>query len=384
MNSRKSGILSDTSKIFIKKIAKYLHEGQELSKTDIVTSPIYTSIESKIAKGSKYHLINQDIRHKIDTTPWVGQTLSFTIHKKQIQVFLHYPVNNIHRNKTKIENWFSQIKHSIYSWLFAASLESSSGCSTELNIYIYFTDFKKQLPAIKRTPISEIHVNTGFTFSCKFTESGKNEIYVYRKEEWFKVLIHESFHAFSLDFSNMSNESILSADRQVKQLFPLNIDLRYYETYCEMWAEIIQIIYLSLKNLMLNKFTEFERKIKMDQRHSIQQSIKILKHHNMSHKDLFEKTESAQIKRMGYREISPVISYYIIKSVFYVNIGKYIEWTTLSNRGSLNFHKSKEILDSYVALLRESHTDNYIKLIAASEKITGGDNHLQMSIFGIA
>jgi len=375
--------LSDTSKIFIKKITDSFIDGEELSKTSITVSPIYTSSERRLIKGSKYIIIHETIRESIESTPWIGQTLTFNVNGKSIRIFLHHPISTI--TLKKIEKWFSQIKYSIFAWLFVASLESSTGCSSELDIYLYFTDFKKQLPAIDRTPISEINVNTGFTYSCKMSESGKNEIYIYRKEEWFKVLIHESFHAFSLDFLNMSNDLISEADQNVRKIFPLNIDLRYYETYCETWAEVIQIIWLSRRELMNNKFTMFERLIKKDQIHSIKQAVKVLRHFHMTYNDLFEKTDAAQIKRRGYREITPVMCYYIIKSIFYTHIDIYIEWTTVKNRGSLNFRKTKENLDSYVGLLRELHNSGKcLKLMNSIIIPRGGaeDNHLRMSIHG--
>lgn len=372
--------LSETSKIFIQKIADSLRDGEELSKTSISVSPIYTSTERPLIKGSKYINIHETIRESIESTPWIGQTLTFNVHGKSIRVFLHHPSSSI--RPTKIEKWFSQIKHCIFAWLFVASLESSRGCSSELDIYLYFTDFKKQLPAIERTPISEINVNTGFTYSCKMSESGKNEMYIYRKEEWFKVLIHESFHAFSLDFSNMPSSLISAADQNVRKIFPLNIDLRYYETYCEMWAEVIQIIWLSRTELSENHFTRFERMVKKDQTHSIKQAVKVLRHYHMTYMDLFEKTAVAQIKRQGYREITSVMSYYIIKSIFYTHIDIYIEWTTVQNRGSLNFRKTKENLDSYVGLLRDIYNSGKcLKLMNSVSTQPGGeDNHLRMSV----
>jgi hypothetical protein len=56
--------------------------------------------------------------------------------------------------------------------------------------------------------------------------------------------MHETFHSFGLDFSerhsqNESNQIILS-------LFPAvdkKTDIRLFETYCEMWAEIFNLMF---------------------------------------------------------------------------------------------------------------------------------------------
>ena len=65
-----------------------------------------------------------------------------------------------------------------------------------MNIYIFLTDLKKKLPEHTGQEIGKINVNTGFTMTCR----PKSNIVIYRKEEWFKVLIHETFHNFGLDF----------------------------------------------------------------------------------------------------------------------------------------------------------------------------------------
>ena len=51
--------------------------------------------------------------------------------------------------------------------------------------------------------IDQIHVNTGFTTTCPVD----SEIVIFREEEWFKVFIHETFHNFALDFSDMNNSA---------------------------------------------------------------------------------------------------------------------------------------------------------------------------------
>ena len=65
-----------------------------------------------------------------------------------------------------------------------------------------------------------------------------SKIVIYRDEEWFKVLIHELFHNLDLDFSTMN----ISKIRQ-KLLYKFEIKSKYniYETYCEIWARILNI-----------------------------------------------------------------------------------------------------------------------------------------------
>ena len=384
--SSKYKFLSEIAKLFVKRIAVCFKNGIEESRESIQTSEIYTNETTHLKRGEKYTHINSQIRNSIESSCWIGQTLTFNIHSKKITVHLVHPCSSVHKDSKKISLFFKKIEIQIFAWLYVASLESEKGCSTDLSIYIYFTDFKKTLPPVKKTPLDEINVNTGFTFSCKLTTSGENEMYIYRKEEWFKVLIHESFHAFSLDYLGLSSEVIENIDRKVIQFFPLHINLRYYESYCEMWAELLQIIYMNWEELSQNEkpiWSKFERMLKIDQKHSVKQAVKILKQQHICYSDLFEKSNKSQLKRMEYREVSPVFSYYLIKSIFYMHIGRYIEWTSINNKGTLRFQKSEHSVNSYVELLRQMYqSPKFIEEIKSCEKtlkIDGGENNLRMS-----
>jgi len=387
--SSKIPFLSETSKILIERIAEHFKEGFELYKTgeSIQTSEIYTNETTPLKRGEKYTYINSEIRSSIESSCWIGQTLILTIHSKKIIVHLVHPCSSVKKDSKQITLFFKKIKTQIFTWLYVASLESEKGCSTDLSIYLYFTDFKKALPPVKKTPLDEIHVNTGFTFSCSLSGSGENEMYIYRKEEWFKVLIHESFHAFSLDFSGLSRDILEKADKQVIHMIPLHIDLRYYETYCEIWAELLQIIYMNWEEISQNEksiWSIFERMIKIDQKHSVKQAVKILKQQHLCYSDLFEKSNKSQLKRIEYREVSPVISYYLLKSIFYMHIGRYIEWTSINNKGTLRFLKTELSVNSYVGLLREMYqSPKYIEMMKKCEKTVknDGENHLRMSFW---
>ena len=121
--------------------------------------------------------------------------------------------------------------------MYLACNYSPSKCSHKINIYLYFTHLKKYLPT-SGYYIDQSHANTAFTTSCKTI----TEINIFRHEEWFKVLIHESFHCMGLDFSEYEQTKI---DKHVLSIFPVNSDVRLFETYCEMWAEIINTLIIS-------------------------------------------------------------------------------------------------------------------------------------------
>ena len=89
---------------------------------------------------------------------------------------------------------------------------SQINCAKKLDIYLYFTPFKKTLPTRNTEILNVKHVNTAFAFQC----APSGEIVIYRKEEWMKVFIHETFHSFGLDIDAHS-ENIIKKDRITSQ-----------------------------------------------------------------------------------------------------------------------------------------------------------------------
>jgi hypothetical protein len=70
-------------------------------------------------------------------------------------------------------------------------------------IYLYLTDLKKEFPQSSSLSLTEISINSGFTFIQK-----PNDIHIFRKEECLKVLLHELIHASNYDFSNSNLDNL--------------------------------------------------------------------------------------------------------------------------------------------------------------------------------
>ena len=121
-------------------------------------------------------------------------------------------------------------------------------CASHLTISLYMTSLKKHLPDNRGEIIGREHINTAFTTSCPQDGS----IVIFRAEEWFKVLIHELFHALGLDFSHL-HDSLKSCNAQILYLFPVKSDVNLYESYCELWALILNASFLSYKQTRSKK-----------------------------------------------------------------------------------------------------------------------------------
>jgi hypothetical protein len=331
---------------------KLLHKLFESISNVQIDSMLKTS-ETTIQKGTNYHLIDREIKTYIEGLNLIGKKCEFNIKG-------HYILVNLFSETDIPASYFKRI----YNWLSVALDFSSRQCSQTLSIFIYLTDLEKSVPTTTHS-IDRVNVNTGFTFPCRTN----NEINIYRKEEWFKVLIHETFHNLGLDFSEQDCSRI---DQQVLSLFPVNSEVRLCETYCEMWAEIINLMLIIFetrkKTEDINSLINRTEKILDDERiFSLFQCAKILKHFGISYTQLFEKTDKAHmVRKMRYKEKTPVLSYYIIKSLFMYNVNSFLEWCLANNGLSIRFSDQdiNRSLNNYFILIQQNYQNKkYIECI---------------------
>jgi hypothetical protein len=248
-------------------------------------------------------------------------------------------------------------------WLYIAFQAANNHCSDVLDIYIFLTDLKKQFPDFK-SPIKTINANTAFTTSC----ASHNEIYIYRREEWFKVFIHETFHCLGLDFSNMD---VNKCAAKINRLFSTSIkDLRLYESYCETWGNIIHTIFLSFFHtkskinyeLMLK---QFHKMYSNEVRFSINQMVLILRKQNLNYEDMvFNKITAL------YQENTNSFAYYVIKTILLFHINDFITWNVKNNINIIKFKKTQKNITSYCDLIKNIYqNETFIKTIRKIETI---------------
>jgi hypothetical protein len=196
-------------------------------------------------------------------------------------------------------------------------------------IYLLLTHFQKIVPE-QGDPITFKHVNSAFTTSC----SPQSSIYIFRYEEWFKVLIHESFHCFGLDFSHHDNHE---AEKEITKTFKVENKngLRVYEAYCEIWAEVLNIVFISyLKTKDKKSFILlFEHLVNKELSFTLFQCIKILNHNNISYSNLIgENAKTGKIM-----ETTHTTSYYFLKMILFLNLRKFESWCKKHNNTLFQF-----------------------------------------------
>lgn len=246
--------------------------------------------------GQHFNYIPKTFNHYINNNMKYKTTIKTTIKNKNINIHI-LQEDTFFQNKQKINQ--------IMKLLNFLTTFSSDICSNQLDVYIHLTPFKKTLPHNK-TQINQKNINTGFTFACKYN----NEIHIYRKEEWFKVLIHECIHAFGLDFSTID-------DNTLNSFFKLNINMNLSEAYCETLTIIIQSFFINHKEDFIN---HFKKVLYNETVFSLTQAAKILNYNNINLQQLINSKQYT-----NYSEETPIFSYFIIKSMYLYFINDYLE-----------------------------------------------------------
>jgi hypothetical protein len=275
------------------------------------------------------------VRNHIDHMMVNEITYSFSLYDRNIKV--HFIVENPNVELEIV--LYNRYMESICMWLYVLNIYSSKGCAKSLTVYFYMTSLEKKIPNSNIHILDEINVNTAFTTTCP----KDSEIVIFRKEEWFKVFIHETFHNFGLDFSMMNNENINNC---ILDIFKVNSQVNSYEAYTEFWAEVINSCFCSFHDIKNNNnvnnfLSNFEYYINCEREYSIFQLVKTLRFMGLEYKDLYSNSKHSAIVRENlYKEKTNVLSYYIIKAILLYNYQSFLSWCNKNNFVLLEFKKT--------------------------------------------
>lgn len=330
---------------------------------------------SDIIKSHTFHdmAFPDGVISHIDTHSKLEKTYLFSLFDKPIKV--HFILEEDIKNEI-----MEQYIQAIQMWLLMVHKYASKECFDELIILFYFTSLKKTLPDDDHNPnnphnphnhtspiiLNRIHINTAFTTSCP----KKAEIIVFRKEEWFKVFLHESFHTFGLDFSSMDTKV---CDQAILSIFQVPIeDPRLYESYCEFWAEITNAMFCSYFAMKKTKETKHNKDsttflkyttyfIQFERNYSLLQLVKALNYMNLTYENLFSLTFKDKTKREAlYKEKTSVLSYYVIKTILMNYYEAFIHWCHVNNTNNRS-NTSNTNKHNVLSLLQFKNTTTNLK-----------------------
>jgi len=320
---------------------------------NITTKKILAASEISKPNNFNSNSFPEIIRKHIDELTMYEIVYNFSLYGRIIKLYFIVEEDNIELKLDKFNKWVDNI----IMWLYILNQYASKQCANTLAVYFYFTSLEKKLPNSNIFILDEQNVNTAFTTTCP----RDSEIVVFRQEEWFKVFIHETFHNFGLDFSDMNNNESKNC---ILNIFQVNSEVNLYESYTEFWAEIMNALFCSffaLKNK--NNIDEFlsnsEFFINFERTYSFFQLVKTLNFMGLTYKDLYSKSEHSRILRENlYKEKTNVLAYYVIKTVLINNYQGFLSWCKNNNLSLLQFKKTLANQKEFCKFIEKNYKTN--------------------------
>jgi hypothetical protein len=227
-------------------------------------------------------------------------------------------------------------KHKIYNTIIRiVTVMQLYNMYKPMNFYIIMDPRKRQLPS--QGPINAEHINGGFTYISS------NNVFIIRKEEYEKVVIHELLHHNR--YIHNDNYTSLNIQR-LKNVF--NIDekcnLNPNEAVIEVLACMINTVFYALdgdKNILY-----FKTLLRDDCHHSHVISKKILD--IQKNKKWFEKTNA--------------YSYCIFKTILYKHFDKFIKDFQYDNHDKMTDFLCNHAANIFYSAMRKQYNNKMLKL----------------------
>jgi hypothetical protein len=174
-----------------------------------------------------------------------------------------------------------------------------------IEVVFAFTSVQKHLPT--HGLIGPSTLNTGYTIG--------NQIVVYREEEWLKVFIHECIHLFDYDAELRDKSELLYT------LFPISRTIHLNESYCEIWARILNCCLIS-----------------------VLQMVNVLHYMGILYPQLMDKDTD-------FKENTNAFAYLVIPAILIQDPYLFVKWCKKNNKSLLPV----EHADKYVALIQTTY-----------------------------
>lgn len=354
---------------FIDLIYKSLNNATKQSKRVSYESTIEPL--NSINLASSYFLDKTIIANLRKTMDYVCK-VKFVIYEKYVFSL------NVHYNH-KIQNKLKQIiDKTIFVLCFCLQYFDESKTLHNFSINLYMGNDNKNVLGFSNK-IEPRHINSGYYFYDPQTET--SNITIFRKEEWFKTLIHECVHCFNLDF----NSSKINFTTLFSDLFYIHSTYIVNEAFTEFWARVLNCAMISHFTLCQSNKKNFKElfvaNLNIERCFSLYQGYKLLKLFGLQYSQIIDKTNEKLTKRL-YKESTNAFCYYVITSILMFNFDKTLKWFTNENYDSIIFHKSERQIMIFCYYLKELSRSR--ELVDIFDEIQKNDIHhstMRMSAF---
>ena len=191
-------------------------------------------------------------------------------------------------------------------------------------------------------------LNTGLTKG--------NEVIIFRKEEWFKVFLHECFHLFCLDFQVEVDYKAL-----LQPMFRVNSRYLMIEPFCEFWARTLNTAFFSYwikKNISYEEFERyFHMNLNLERAFGLVQMKHYLSHFNLDYKDLVTTKETPT-----YTESTEGFGYYVLTPIIFFHFQQTMNWFVDHNETLLRFKRNTRHVHMFCHYLKSIYAqDKFLK-----------------------
>ena len=205
----------------------------------------------------------------------------------------------------------------------------------KVNIRLILSRQKKSLYS-NYNILGPINVNSGSTLPGEYVN-------IWRFEEFEKVMIHEIQHFYGCDFNSL-NPNYYLVKNVINEYFDVNGDDKVNESYNEVMAHIISMIYFSrVYKLKLEDVYQSELYFLLFQ------TAKIIDFFGGEKYNSIFKTTPEHIR---FNQRTSVLSYYLIKTLFMFNI-KYTTKFINNINMRCNDKESMELLGKFLKIIIE-------------------------------
>lgn len=210
--------------------------------------------------------------------------------------------------------------------------------SQDFNYYILLNPIKRKLPNKNGDSMEAVNINGGFTYF------NSNNIYIIRKEDYEKVILHELLHHSEIHFEGWSNDNI----KQVKNICRI-ADKQFLlpnEAIIETYAVIFNVIFYCIEHNM--SFTSLKKMFAEDKKHNIAIAKKILT--KQGNTEWYEKTHS--------------YCYIVLRAIFYIYFKEFVQIYRYNNDDDITLFITKyfpKILRKIRENGQEDNRNKYIK-----------------------
>ena len=305
--------------------------------------------------------LNKNINYMLNDSSFIIDNIKNKINNNYNNTYLIETDNN----KIYFINNSSRLDKELVNLIInrVISFKKYSKNNIENKIYLWLVNDKKYLPK-RGEIIDKVNVNSA---SCNvYDPSAKinGNIYIWRKEEMQKILLHELLHSLQYDYYSQNKK----LDNMIKKEFNVNNHLNVNESYTEVLATVLNCIYYTLEH---DRSYEYFIALLMNEiNHANMQVNKILKHNNyMNIGQLMRKNDNKI-----FHQKTSVFSYYILKSMLLNNI---IQFMKFAMKNNLKYPKNGN--KQYYNLIMNSCNDGVYCIINKPFN-TNNSSNLKMTI----